>query len=179
MTLSNHIQSQIDTDLEQLQTELKEKFRSTKAIWDKKLNSISKIHHQEIEQSVLTQVNVKTFQAKKLSGFESDAALHTQLDTIYLDLLPDILTSPYVTQLIRDILDTIDTDTTLTISGTYHKILQSILSDLGYHHIDIQEDTQSLGLITAKLPHGHLEISLQDILTKVKQYTLPKIIESL
>lgn len=178
MTLADLIQSQINKDVEKLETQYKSDFKETKNSWDKSLSEIKKLHAEKIDEAVATQINFHKFQHSKANKFTYGYAVQEQLDSIYKEITPDILNSNFVKKSIQKTLQDIPNSTTLTISGQYSKELERITQTLGYK-INILEDDSNLGSINAKIEDVNLEINVQDILDSVKQKTLPTVIKEI
>ena len=92
--------------------------------------------------------------------------------------MPEILASNFVKTLIQDTLKDIPNSTTLTITGQYAQLLQSIVEKLGYKTNQVEDNTH-LGTISASLEHISLEITVKDILDTVTQKTLASIIKEI
>ena len=178
MTLADLIQSQINKDIEKLEAQYKSDFKETKNTWDNTLSETKKLHSDKIEKAVATQVNFHKFQQSKANKFNYGYAVQTQLNSIYEEILPEILSSKFVQDSIYKTLQDIPNNTTLTIVGKYSDELQKIIKSLNYK-IQLDKNDKSLGAITAKLESGHLEITVEDILNAVKQKTLAAIIKEI
>lgn len=178
MTLADLIQSQVNKDIESLETQYNSELQNIKGIWDNNLSEVKKVHSEKIEEAVSTQINFQKFQSSKNANFNYGYAVQEQLDKIYSDLIEDILESEFVYNLIASTLKDIPTSTTLTISGQYTQTLEKIIKPLKYQ-IKHHSNNSILGTISAKLESGHLEITIEDILDKVKQKTLPLVIKEL
>jgi hypothetical protein len=180
MSLHQHIQDKADIDLKQLQEKLELDFQVIKKNWDKQLVSIKKKHAEEIEQSIATQLNFQKFQKNKELIFDQGYQLQTDLEKIYLDIIPEILISPFVKKLMQEFLQDIPNTTSFQISGIYAQELKSLLTDMGYNsdHIDSVK-SHNLGCAYAQLTSGKIELTIEDILNTVKQYTLPTVIQQI
>lgn len=180
MSLHRHIQAKIDIELKQLQENLELDFQTTKQNWDKQLASVTRNHTEEIEQIITTQLNFQKFQRNKGFIFDQGYQLQTNLEKIYLDIIPEILISPFVKKLIQEFLQDIPNTTSFQISGIYAQELKSLLTDMGYNsdHIDSVK-SHNLGCAYAQLTSGKIELTIEDILNTVKQYTLPTVIQQL
>ena len=178
MTLADLIQSQVNKDIEKLESQYKVEFKEIKNTWDSALAEVKKLHTEKIEEAVQTQINFQKFQNSKTTKFTSGYAIQSQLTQIYIESLPEILASNFVKTLIQDTLKDIPQTATLTITGQYAKDLQTIVSSLGYK-FNSTENNSNLGKISASLDHIRLEITVEDILNTVKQATLASVINEL
>lgn len=178
MTLADLIQSQVNKDIEKLENQHNANLQDLKSIWDSNVAEVKKVHSEKIEEAVSTQINFQKFQKSKTVKFNDGYTIQEQLDNIYLDLISDILKSKFVHNLIVSILKDIPNSTTLTLSGKHSQELEQIIQNLKFsikHH----KDDSTLGKINAKLESGHLEITVEDILDKVKKLTLPLVIKEI
>ena len=178
MTLADLIQSQVNKDIEKLESQYKVEFKEIKNTWDSALAEVKKLHTEKIEEAVQTQINFQKFQNSKTNKFTSGYAIQSQLTQIYIESLPEILASNFVKTLIQDTLQDIPQTTTLIVTGQYAKDLQTVVSSLGYK-FNLTENNVNLGKISASLDHISLEITVEDILNTVKQTTLASVINEL
>lgn len=178
MTLADLIQSQINKDIAKLEAQYKAELKETKSNWDNTLSETKKLHSDKIDKTIATQINFHKFQQSKANKFNYGYAIQTQLNAIYEGLIPEILNSKFIQDLIYKTLQDIPANTTLTISGQYSNELEKIIKSLNYK-IELDKNDKTLGAITAKLEAGHLEITIEDILNTVKQKTLPTIIQEI
>ena len=178
MTLVDLIQSQANKDIGKLESQYKAELKETKNTSDLALAETKKLHTEKIDEAVQTQINFQKFQQSKTSKFNSGYAIQAQLEEIYNQALPEILASNFVKTLIQDTLKDIPNSTTLTITGQYAQLLQSIVEKLGYKTNQVEDNTH-LGTISASLEHISLEITVKDILDTVKQKTLASIIKEI
>lgn len=178
MTLADSIQSQINKDIDKIEAQYKTELKETQNTWDKALSETKKLHAEKIDEAVATQVNFHKFQQSKANKFQYGYSIQTQLDSIYKEIIPQILNSKFVQDLIQKTLQDISKSTEFTITGEYSEGLGQTLKKLGYT-FKTTKDTNTLGKVTAKLESGHLEITLEDILNTVKQKTLPVVIKEI
>ena len=178
MTLADLIQSQVNKDIEKLESQYKVEFKEIKNTWDSALAEVKKLHTEKIEEAVQTQINFQKFQNSKTTKFTFGYAIQSQLEKIYIESLPEILASNFVKTLIQDTLKDIPQTTTLTITGKYTQNLEAIISSLGYK-FNSTENNSNLGKISTSLDHIRLEITVEDILNTVKQATLASVINEL
>jgi hypothetical protein len=178
MTLADSIQSQINKDIEKLETQYQEELKEIKNTWVQVLTETKKLHAEKIDEAVATQVNFHKFQQSKANKFQYGYSLQTQLDSIYKEIIPEILNSKFVQHLIKKTLQNVDKSIKFTITGEYSDQLEQAIQKLGYTFETIK-DTNNLGVVKAKLKSGHLEITLEDILNTVKQKTLPVVIKEI
>jgi hypothetical protein len=178
MTLADLIQSQMNKDIEKLEAQYKADLKENKDTWNTALSETKKLHTEKIEEAVATQVNFQKFQNSKTSKFNSGYAIQSQLEVIYIESLPEILASNFVKTLIQDTLQGIPQNTTLTITGKYTEELKDIISSLGYKNSKSNQNS-NLGAINGKLENISLEITVEDILDKVKKTTLASVIKEI
>ncbi len=178
MTLADSIQSQINKDVKKLEAQYQAELKETKNTWDRVVSETKKIHAEKIDEAVATQINFHKFQQSKTQKFNYGYSIQTQLNSIYKDIIPEIINSNFVKDSIQKILKDIPNSTTLNISGNYSKELASITQSLGYKKNNLEQGS-NLGAITAKLDEVNLEITVEDILDKVKQKTLPAIMKEI
>ncbi|MEY3471054.1 MAG: hypothetical protein RLZZ223_404 [Candidatus Parcubacteria bacterium] len=178
MTLADSIQSQINKDIEKLETQYKEDLKETKNTWDRALSETKKLHAEKIDEAVATQINFHKFQQSKAQKFHQGYSIQTQLNSIYQDIIPEIINSTFVKNSIQKTLQDIPNSTILNISGQYYKDLENLAKNLGYKTKSSEMDSK-LGTITAKLDEVNLEITVEDILDTVKQKTLPVVMKEI
>lgn len=178
MTLADFIQSQIDKDIEKIETQYKSELQDVKMNWNLALSETQKLHSEKIEEAVSTQINFQKFQTSKANKFEYGYSMQAQLDNIYQELIPEILASKFVAKLIQKTLQDIPTSTTLTLTGKYSNELKAIIKNLNYS-VELKENDKTLGSITAQLESGHLEITVGDIINIVKQKTLASVMKEI
>lgn len=178
MTLADSIQSQINKDIEKLETQYKAELKETKNTWDKVVSETKKLHAEKIDEAVATKINFHKFQQSKAQKFHQGYSIQTQLNSIYQDIIPEIINSTFVKELIQKTLQDIPSSTILNISGQYSKDLENLAKSLGYKTKSLESDSK-LGTITAKLDEVNLEITVEDILDTVKQKTLPAVMKEI
>lgn len=178
MTLADLIQSQVNSDIEKLESQYAVEFQDIKAHWNSQLAEVKRLHSQEIDEAISTQINFKKFQQSKSQKFAYGYSVQAELDTIYQEILPNILDSQFVKNLITDTLKDIPSSSTLELSGQYSSELESLIKPFGYT-ITHSNHSENLGTISTILESGHLEITVEDILAIVKHKTLPLIIKQL
>jgi hypothetical protein len=178
MTLADSIQAQVDKDLEKLETQYKSDLQDVKNNWNFTLSEVKKLHSEKIDEAVSTQINFKKFQQSKTTKFELGYSLQTQLADIYADLIPEILKSNFVKELIQKTLQDIPKSITLTLVGQYSNELEQIITNLGYK-TQLIDNKQILGTVQAQLESGHLEITIEDIIDIVKQKTLTSVMKEI
>lgn len=177
MTLANSIQSKGNQDLSLLNEKLEKEFREVKSLWDDKLNQIKKRHAEEIDQAVAMEINFKKFQTIKDQKFTEGYTLQHELDTLYTDIIPDILTSSFVKNLIIQALKDIPQETVFSLSGEYASQLEILLQKAGYTTKMNKKESLSLGEAVATLNSGHIEITVEELLSLVKEKTLPLVMQ--
>ncbi len=177
MTLANSIQSKGNQDLSLLKEKLEKEFREVKSLWDDNLNQIKKRHAEEIDQAVAMEINFKKFQTIKDQKFTEGYTLQNELDTLYTNLIPDILTSSFVSNLIHQTLKDIPQETLFSLSGEYASQLETLIQKAGYDTKMTKKVSLSLGKATATLNSGHIEITVEEILSLVKEKTLPLVMQ--
>lgn len=178
MTLADFIQSQIDKDIEKIETQYNSELQDVKMSWNLTLSDTKKLHSEKIEEAVSTQINFQKFQHSKTAKFDYGYSIQTQIDNIYQDMIPEILASKFVTNLIQKTLQDIPASTTLTLAGEYNNELKKVITNLDYP-IKVKENNKILGSITANLESGHLEITVEDIINIVKKKTLASVIKEI
>jgi hypothetical protein len=178
MTLADSIQAQVDKDIEKLEAQYKSNLQDVKNNWSFTLSEVKKLHSEKIDEAVSTQINFKKFQQSKTTKFELGYAIQTQLDNIYKDLIPEILNSNFVKELIQKAVQDIPKSTTLTLEGQYSNILEKMITSLGYK-TQLIDNEKILGTVQAQLESGHLEITIEDILDIVKQKTLTSVMKEI
>lgn len=178
MTLADSIQAQVDKDLERLETQYKSDLQDVKNNWNFTLSEVKKLHSEKIDEAVSTQINFKKFQQSKTTKFELGYSIQTQLEDIYADLIPEILNSSFVKELIQKTLQDIPKSTTLTLAGKYSNELEQIITNLGYN-TQLIDSRKILGTVQAQLESGHLEITIEDIIDIVKQKTLTSVMKEI
>lgn len=179
MTLADFIQSKGTHDITLLKENLEKDFRAVKALWDDNLNQVKQQHAEEIDQAVTMEINFKKFQTIKDQKFTEGYTLQNELDTLYVNLIPDILTSSFVSNLIHQALKDIPQETVFSLSGEYASQLETLIQKAGYETKMTNKVSLSLGKATATLNSGHIEITVEEILSLVKEKTLPLVIKHL
>lgn len=176
MTLADFIQSKGKQDISLLNEKREKEFREVKSLWDENLNQIQQHHAQEIDQAVAMEINFKKFQAIKDQKFTTGYTLQHDLDSIYTGLIPQILTSSFITNLLTQSLQDIPKDTVFTISGEYAEQLKTLITQSGYR-VEKEKADDSLGKATATLTSGHIEITVKELISLVKEKTLPLVMQ--
>lgn len=177
MTLANSIQSKGDQDISLLNEKLEKEFREVKSLWDDNLNQVKKQHAEEIDQAVTMEINFKKFQTIKDQKFTEGYTLQNELDTLYINLIPDILTSSFVNNLIHQALKDIPQETVFSLSGEYAAQLETLIQKAGYATEISKKESLSLGKATATISSGHIEITIEEILSLIKEKTLPLVMQ--
>ncbi len=178
MTLADSIQAQVDKDIEKLETQYRSNLQEVKNNWSFTLSEVKKLHSEKIDEAVSTQINFQNFQQSKTTKFEFGYSLQTQLADIYTDLIPEILNSNFVKELIQKTLQDIPKSITLTLEGQYSNVLEKMINKLGYK-TQLIDNKKTLGTVQAQLESGHLEITIEDILDIVKQRTLTSVMKEI
>lgn len=178
MTLADSIQAQVDKDIEKLETQYKSDLQDVKNNWSFNLSEVKKIHSEKIDEAVSTQINFQKFQQSKTTKFDIGYSIQTQLENIYTDIIPEILSSDFVRKLIQKTLQDIPKSITLTLEGKYSNELEQIIKNLGYK-TNLKDNNKIIGTVKAQLESGHLEITIEDIINIVKQKTLTSVIKEI
>jgi hypothetical protein len=177
MTLADFIQSKGTHDITLLKENLEKDFRVVKALWDDNLNQVKQQHAEEIDQAVTMEINFKKFQTVKDQKFTEGYTLQNELDTLYTDLIPDILTSSFVNNLIHQALKDIPQETVFSLSGEYATQLEILIQKAGYATKMSKKESLSLGKATATISSGHIEITVEELLSLIKEKTLPLVMQ--
>jgi hypothetical protein len=178
MTLADSIQSQVDKDIEKLEAQYRSDLQDVKNNWNVALSEIKKLHSEKIDEAVSTQINFQKFQQSKTATFDRGYSIQNQLADIYTDMIPDILSSGFVKELIQKTLQDVPKSTTLTLEGQYSNELEKIITNLGYK-TQLIDNKKILGTVKAQLESGHLEITIEDIINIVKQKTLTSVMKEI
>jgi len=178
MTLADSIQSQVDKDIEKLEAQYRSDLQDVKNNWNVALSEIKKLHSEKIDEAVSTQINFQKFQHSKTATFDRGYSIQNQLADIYTDIIPDILSSGFVKELIQKTLQDVPKSTTLTLEGQYSNELEKIITNLGYK-TQLIDNKKILGTVKAQLESGHLEITIEDIINIVKQKTLTSVMKEI
>ncbi len=174
MSLERFVKQEIQKELDAKQAAHNQQLQQLERESSREVATMERAYTSEVERAIESQVNLEAFQGKKAATFESATSLNEQIDTLYREALPEILSSPFGQAQVTEFLAQADKSTSFTVTGTKSELLTGLLSEFKSSQISVEE-SDDLGLITYTTGDTTIEFSLEDLIDAAKAKTLTKV----
>lgn len=178
MSLERFVKQEIQRELDAKRASHEQKYQELERESAREVGTMERAYKTEVERSIDSQVNLEAFQGKKSATFETAQSLNDQIEALYVETLPEILTSTFGSNRVAEFLKPADGKTAFTVTGTKADLLTNLLSDFKKSQISV-EQSADLGSITYTTGDTTYEFSLRDLIEAAKAKTLHKVTASI
>ncbi len=176
MALSSIVASKINQNLAEQTKRQEQEENSVERTLNQKVSDTQRVYTQEVERAIESQVNLSAFLERKSTTFGQGAKLEETINTLYEDMLPELLRTSYAKDQLAAFFAGVSKDTTITVTGSHSDLLISLIKDAAPHASVATTSGDSLGSITYTVDQTVWEFSLGDFLNDVQSKTLSHVL---